>query len=186
MSCLNAWLLKRFKRRFLVMLSSFCMAVCMFISGCVTIWIEQGTTGLGWVPVVCLLMFVCSSMVGLLMIPWTMTAELFPNEIRGIGHSISFSLANILMFFAVQSYRTLLDVLGGPHAVQWFFAFVSIIGFFFGLCFLPETHGKKLSEIEAYFEKKAPVKNRINASDVYSVPTNGKEIEQMLKNKEIA
>lgn len=115
-----------------------------------------------------------------------MTAELFPTEIRGIGHSISFSLANILMFLAVQSYRTLLDVLGGAHAVQWFFSFVSILGFFFGLCFLPETHGKKLSEIEAYFEKKSPAKNRINESDVYNVTTNAKEIEQMLKKKEIA
>lgn len=113
-------------------------------------------------------------------------AELFPNEIRGIGHSISFSIANILMFLAVQSYRTLLDVLGGAHAVQWFFAFMSIVGFFFGLCFLPETHNKKLSEIEAYFEKKTPARNRVIASDVYNVSTSAKEIEQMIKNKENA
>lgn len=168
------------------MLSSVCMAACMFISGAVTIWIEKGAEELKWVPVVCLLAFVCASMVGLLMIPWTMTAELFPMEIRGIGHTIAFSMANILMFLAVQSYRTLLDVLGGAHAVQWFFSFVSIIGFFFGLCFLPETHGKKLSEIEAYFEKKSPTNNRVVASDVYSVTTNGKEVEQMLRRKEIA
>jgi hypothetical protein len=75
MSCLNAFLLKRFKRRFLVMLSSFCMAVCMFISGSCTIWIREGATYLVWVPVVCLLLFVCSSMIGLLMIPWTMTVS---------------------------------------------------------------------------------------------------------------
>lgn len=91
------------------------------------------------------------------------------------------------MFLAVQSYRTLLSVLGGAHAVQWFFAFVSIIGFFYALCFLPETHGKKLSEIEAYFEgKKSPATNRVVASDIYSVPTNEKEVERMLKSKEIA
>lgn len=158
----------------------------MFISGAVTIWIKEGAQNLSWVPVLCLLLFVCSSMTGLLMIPWTLTAELFPMEIRSIGHSLAFAIANILMFLAVQSYRTLLDVLGGPHAVQWFFSFVSILGFFFGLCFLPETHGKKLSEIEAYFEKKTPAKNRVIASDIYSVPTNEKEIEQMLKSKEIA
>lgn len=162
------------------------MAVCMFVSGSVTVWIQQGATQLSWVPVVCLLLFVCSSMIGLLMIPWTLTAELFPMEIRSIGNSLAYSIANILMFLAVQSYRTLLDVLGGPHAVQWFFSFMSIVGFFFGLCILPETHGKKLSEIQAYFEKKTPAKNRVIASDVYSVPTSDKEIEQMLKNKEIA
>ena len=186
MSLLNAWLLKRFKRRLLVMVSSLCMAVCMFISGAVTIWIREGAEELNWVPIVCLLLFVCSSMIGLLTIPWTMTAELFPNEIRGIAHSIAFSMANVLMFFAVQSYRTLLDVLGGPHAVQWFFAVVSICGFFFALIFLPETHGKKLSEIEAYFQpkEKVPVKNRKDPRDIYSVSASSKESEVMLKKKE--
>lgn len=168
------------------MVSTLFMAIFMFISGASTIWIKQGATYLSWVPVVCLLLFVCASMVGLLMIPWTMTAELFPTAIRGIGHTLSFSIANILMFAAVQSYRTLLNVLGGAHAVQWFFSCVSIVGFFFALFILPETHGKKLSEIEAYFEGKSPTRNRAVASDVYSV-TNGKmEAEQMLKNKETA
>lgn len=162
------------------------MAVFMFISGAVTIWIEEGAKEMRLVPVVCLLFFVCSSMIGLLSIPWTLTAEMYPNSIRSIGHSITFSLANILMFIAVQSYRPLLSILGGSHAVQWFFAFFSILGFFFGLFFLPETHGKKLSEIEAYFEKKSPSKNRVNASDIYSVSANSKEIEQMLKRKDTA
>lgn len=63
------------------------------------------TTTHNWVPVVCLLFYVCASMVGLLTIPWTMTAELFPTEIRGLGHSLSYSMANFLMFCAVQSYR---------------------------------------------------------------------------------
>jgi MFS family permease len=123
-------------------------------------------------------------MIGLLGIPWSITAEMYPQTIRSIGHSISFSLANILMFAAVQCYRPLLYILGGPHAIQWFFALFSIIGFFFGLFCLPETYGKKLSEIEAYFEKKSPAKNRINASDIYSVSANNaKEMEQMLKHK---
>lgn len=42
-----------------------------------------------------------------------MTAELFPTEIRGAANSISYSIANFLMFIAVQSYRGLSDVLGG-------------------------------------------------------------------------
>lgn len=42
-----------------------------------------------------------------------MTAELFPTEIRGIAHSISYSMANLLMFAALQSYRSLQAFLGG-------------------------------------------------------------------------
>ncbi|KAG5675154.1 hypothetical protein PVAND_005080 [Polypedilum vanderplanki] len=186
MSLMNAWLLRRFKRRFLIMVSTFFMASFMFISGSVTIWIEEGAKELKVVPVICLLGFVCSSMIGLLSIPWTLTAEMFPTSIRSAGHSISFSIANILMFVAVQAYRPLLYILGGPHAVQWFFALFSIIGFFFALCVLPETHGKTLAEIEMHFEKKSPAKNRVNASDIYSVSANSKEVEQMLKMKENA
>lgn len=67
------------------------------------------------VPVACLLLYVCTSMVGMLTIPWTMTAELFPTEIRGIAHSISYSLANVLMFAAVQSYLDLTALMGGTE-----------------------------------------------------------------------
>lgn len=66
---------------------------------------STGTSKADWVPVLCLLLYVCFSMIGLLTIPWTMTAELFPNEIRGVAHSISYSMANILMFIAIQVYR---------------------------------------------------------------------------------
>jgi MFS family permease len=105
MSLLNAWLLKRFKRRRLIMVSTSCMALCMFASGACTVWVKQGAKELVLFPVILLLLYVCSSMIGLLTIPWTMTAELFPNEIRGMAHSIAFSMANVLMFLAVQSYR---------------------------------------------------------------------------------
>lgn len=159
MSLLNAWLLKRFKRRPLIMVSGLGMCFVMMVSGTFTKWIKDGENSANkpseiveWVPVICLLLYVCFSMVGLLTIPWTMTAELFPDDIRGVAHSISYSMANLLMFFAIQIYRDLSDFLGGAYAIQYFFAGVSLIAFFFALIFLPETHGKKLSEIEEYFK----------------------------------
>ena len=112
-SMVNTWLLRRFKRRILCIISSLGMAACMFVSGYYTLQIKEGEEGLGWVPVVCLLLYVCTSMVGMLTIPWTMTAELFPTEIREIAHSVAYSMANILMFAAVQSYRSLTEIFGG-------------------------------------------------------------------------
>lgn len=50
--------------------------------------------------------------------------------------------------------RPLQRFLGSSYALQWFFCVVSLIGFFYGLFILPETHGKKLTEIEAGFKKK--------------------------------
>ncbi|KAL0107114.1 hypothetical protein PUN28_015566 [Cardiocondyla obscurior] len=150
-SMVNTWLLRRYKRRSLCIISSFGMALCMIVSGYFTLNIKNGDRSGYWVPVACLLLYVCTSMIGMLTIPWTMTAELFPTEIRGIAHSISFSMANLLMFAALQSYRSLQAFLGGAYAVQWFFAGVSVGAAIFVWLLLPETHGKKLSEIEEYF-----------------------------------
>ncbi|PBC27748.1 facilitated trehalose transporter Tret1 [Apis cerana] len=151
-SMVNTWLLRRYKRRLLCIISSLGMTLCMGVSGYFTYLIKNGDRSGNWVPVLCLLLYVCTSMVGMLTIPWTMTAELFPTEIRGIAHSISYSIANLLMFSALQSYRSLQDFLGGSHTVQWFFAGVSLAAVVFVWLLLPETHGKKLSEIEEYFQ----------------------------------
>lgn len=155
MSLLTVWLLKKFKRRPLIMTSSIGMAICMFVSGSTTYCLKSNIDLPKWIPVIFLLLYVCMSMIGLLTIPWTMTAELFPDDIRELAHSISYSMANILMFIAVQVYRPLQRFLGSSYALQWFFSVVSLIGFFYGLYILPETHGKKLAEIEASFMKKS-------------------------------
>ncbi|XP_017782106.1 PREDICTED: facilitated trehalose transporter Tret1-like [Nicrophorus vespilloides] len=182
MSMVNTYLLKRYHRRPLTMISCAGIALCMGVSGLFTYWINNGESTQTWVPVVLLLMYVLTSMIGLLPIPWTMTAELFPLEIRGIAHSISYSLANILMFFSLQMYRPLKSIMGGSHGIQWFFAGVAIVGMLYIFVFLPETHGKKLSQIQEYFkyntmylaEKKAPTKRKITRKDKSVEPKQGK------------
>lgn len=72
---------------------------------------------------------------------------------------ISAACGQLFSFFITNS-SDLQDYLGGAYAIQYFFAGVSIVAFFFGLLFLPETHGKKLSEIEAYFKGKSSKKTK--------------------------
>jgi SP family facilitated glucose transporter-like MFS transporter 8 len=106
------------------------------------------------VPLVGLLVYVLFSLVGFMNIPWTISAELFPAEIRGPGHSICYAIGSFSVFVGVYLYRDLLDLIGGPAYLQWFFAFSSFLGFLFGLFILPETFQKELWEIEEYFTKK--------------------------------
>lgn len=192
MSCINTYMLRTFHRRPLVIISGVGMAICMGFSGLFTYWIKEGTSTQNWVPVLLLLLYVITSMIGLLPIPWTMTAELFPIEIRGVAHSIAYSMANILMFAAVQSYWTLDDIFGGAAGVQWFFAVVSLMASTYTFIFLPETHGKKLSDITGYFvdntifigsSKKAPKKktvvSRVPKKDI--VRSNGQS-EKLMNN----
>lgn len=104
------------------------------------------------IPVFCILFYVAISVIGMLSIPWTMTAEIFPLEIRGIAQGLTFCLAHILMFFALQYYPWFKDSVGGSAMVQWFFALISVISIVYVYIFLPETHGRTLLEIEEYFE----------------------------------
>lgn len=74
-----------------------------------------------------------------------------------------------MQFFIL--FRSLSEFLGGAYAIQWFFAVVSIVGFFFALLILPETHGKKLSEIEDYFS--GAEKEKANARKTRNGPPAG-------------
>lgn len=106
---------------------------------------------MNWIPVVAILLYVVTSMMSLLSIPWTMTAELFPIEIRGLAHSIVYSSAYFIMFVSIQSYNTLMDIFNGVAGLQWFFAVTSLAGLAYAYILLPETHGVKLRDIQEYF-----------------------------------
>ncbi|CAG9814796.1 unnamed protein product [Phaedon cochleariae] len=188
MSCANTYMLRTFSRRPLVMASGLGMCLCMTFSGLFTKWVIEGSCDQTWIPVLLLLLYVVASMIGLLPIPWTMTAELYPIEIRGVANSFSYASANLIMFGAIQSFWTLESIFGGIAGVQWFFAVISILGSVYTYILLPETHGKKLSEITNYFvhntifigssknappkaQKKTAVASRVAKKDI--VKSNG-------------
>lgn len=152
MSVTSIYILKRYRRRSLIFVSSTLMACCMFVAGLWTRWIQEGTTNLKWVPVAALLFYVVASTLGMLPIPNMLIAELFPLEIRGIGYSVSYSLCCVLMFVALQSYYGMSDFFGGASNLQWFFGIICLGGAVYSFIFLPETFGMKLTDITNYFK----------------------------------
>jgi hypothetical protein len=92
------------------------------------------------------------STIGLLSIPWTMTAEMYPLEVRGVMQGATVCVAHILMFAVIKSFYWMLNVFNGTQGVQLFFGGVCLVGFVFLYLFLPETHKKTVEEITDYFE----------------------------------
>ncbi|XP_019873990.2 facilitated trehalose transporter Tret1 isoform X2 [Aethina tumida] len=152
MSMVSTVLLKKHKRRTLMFISSSGMAVCMFLSGLFTQWIQEGKTTMTWLPVACILLYVVTSIIGVLPIPNMLLAELFPLEIRGTGYSIGYSICCMIMFSALQSYYTLSNMLGGAKNLQWFFSVTCLGALVYSYIFLPETKGVKLTDINTYFK----------------------------------
>lgn len=152
MSMMNAFALKSFRRRPLVMLSFAAMSLCIFLSGFYTLWFQDKSNSLNWLPILLLLVFVLASMIGVIPIPYTMTAELFPLEIRGVAQSMSICISSFLVFVALQLHPVFYKLFYGIAGEQLFFGCICLIGLIYTYIFLPETHGKKLSEIEQYFK----------------------------------
>uniref|UniRef100_A0A1B6MDF6 Major facilitator superfamily (MFS) profile domain-containing protein n=1 Tax=Graphocephala atropunctata TaxID=36148 RepID=A0A1B6MDF6_9HEMI len=145
-------LLNKFGRRPLFIVSSTGMAIFIFISGYYTKEITEGHMEKNIIPELCVLLYVSVASFGFMSIPWTMTAELFPIEIRGMAQSLMMAVANLIMFSILKVYPFLDEMLGGAYAVEWLFASVSAASTVFIFLFLPETYNKELSEIQEYFK----------------------------------
>ncbi|XP_063922323.1 facilitated trehalose transporter Tret1-like isoform X2 [Zophobas morio] len=170
MSMINTYVQRAYGRRSLLLISCFGMSLFIVLSGLFAHWIKTGTTTMTWIPVVCLLMFVVASMIGVIPIPYTMTAELFPLEIRGVAHSVSICIASFVMFLSLQLYPVMFDLFGGISGVQYFFGGVTLVGAVYVYVFSPETQEKKLSEIEEYFRNNVVYIGKKKEKEVKRVP----------------
>ncbi|KAJ8885728.1 hypothetical protein PR048_011926 [Dryococelus australis] len=159
MSVVGTILIKNFGRKTLAVASGLGMTVAMIPGGLYEYFYSHIPTAerpLLWVPLVCVLVHVCVSMVGFLQLPWIMNGELFPLNIRGVMGGLVAALANVLIFASVKTYPNLTHGIG-MDGTLWFFAASSLLGAVFCQIFLPETQGKSLHEIEMTFNNKISI-----------------------------
>jgi len=111
------------------------------------------TPGHGWLVALGLYAFIAFYAMGPGVVVWLALSELMPTRIRSNGMSIalvgnqlvSTTLAGIFLPF-VSKY--------GYSSIFFLFAGFATVYFLVSLLFLPETKGKTLEEIEAYFERR--------------------------------
>lgn len=158
-SILTSLFSKKFGRRTLCITSGLGMSFSMFFSA-MYIYLTSSCDEEGrirevmaeqkWVLLVIVLLFVCTSCLGFVIIPWTLIGELFPISVRGVMGGTMVSVAYIMMFGMIKGYPFMLAKMGA-QGVFFFFSATSLIGASFVYVFLPETLGKSFSEIEKYF-----------------------------------
>ncbi|XP_031331084.1 facilitated trehalose transporter Tret1-like [Photinus pyralis] len=139
----------QFGRRPIMFIALLGVFLSMIMSGLYTAWIDEGTTHQTWVPLFMLNIYTIF-MVTIATISATLLGELFPGDVRGLITNITWGLNNVYTFLSIFAYPSLLSGLHGIANVQFFFAGVSALACLI-LPFLPETHMKRLSEIEAHF-----------------------------------
>lgn len=101
-----------------------------------------------------LLTYIVTSTFGFLTIPFTMIAELFSMQVKGLAAGISVSFCYFTSFVSIKMYPFLVESLGSS-TVFLIYGIISILATVFVFIILPETKGKTLEEIENLFKSRS-------------------------------
>lgn len=155
-SIFAAFLINRFGRKTLCIVSAAGMAASMLATGIYSKYYEMYPDEvkiLPLLPLICVLLNVFFCMIGMVPVPWIMTGELFPLRVRSIMAGVVMCMAQLFIFTSVKIYPDLQANLNFSGTVLLFFI-ASIISIFYAKYLLPETKNKRLEEIEEYFKSK--------------------------------
>jgi hypothetical protein len=108
----------------------------------------------GWWPILALVMYILSSTVGFLTLPWAMIGEVFPARIRGPACGVTTCLAYVFSFVILKMYPEMKHAWGN-HGLFTFYSTMAVAGTICMYLYLPETRDRTLQQIEEHFRGKA-------------------------------
>lgn len=139
----------KYDRRKPALFSSCSMTICMF--GIAAYVYNSNDESLNWLPVLLVIGFLFTSTFGLLTMSFTMVAEVYPQDVRGLASGLTTSFGFVICFLVLKLYPTMVIAVGDV-SVFIFFGIISLISVAFMYFYLPETKGKSLEEIEQMFK----------------------------------
>jgi len=135
-------------RRKLMMLGSFGLAVIYVLLGtCYFLELK------GMIVLVMVILAIATYSMSLAPITWVILSEIFPNSIRGTAMAIATTALWIACFILTYTFP-ILNRLLNASGTFWLYAGICVLGFIFIVKRLPETKGKSLEEVEAFFKNK--------------------------------
>ena len=116
-----------------------------------------GGSAAGWSTVGCVALFVASFSIGPGVVVWLALSELMPGRIRANGMAVAL-FVNQMVAFAIADVFLPWQKACGYAVVFYSLAVFAFLYFLTAAFLLPETKGKTLEEIEAYFAGKKSAK----------------------------
>jgi sugar porter (SP) family MFS transporter len=101
----------------------------------------------GWLALVCLLVYIAGFAIGLGPVFWLMISEIFPLQMRGPAMAVCTMFNWGFNFLIAYTFLTLIDALG-KAGTFWLYAFFGICAIVFFLTVVPETKDRSLEEIQ--------------------------------------
>ncbi|XP_014213486.1 facilitated trehalose transporter Tret1 isoform X2 [Copidosoma floridanum] len=101
----------------------------------------------GYVPLASFIVYVIGFSLGFGPIPWLMMGEILPSKIRGSAASVATSFNWSCTFVVTKIFEDVIHHIG-CGSTFCLFAAICLVGLVFVVCFVPETSGRSLEEIE--------------------------------------
>jgi MFS transporter, SP family, galactose:H+ symporter len=144
---LAIFLVDRLGRRALLLTGAVGMLITLTAIGTV---FAIGPSKAAYFILVCVLLYIISFAISMGPVFWLMSSEIFPNRLRGTGASLS-TVANWAANLLISiTFLSLLHVAGNALTF-WIYAFLALVTLVFVWFIVPETKGKTLEQIEAYW-----------------------------------
>src|SRR5438093_4618563 len=147
MTVIAMYLVDRAGRRPLLLIGIAGMIVTLGVLG---LSFQYSSGQLAWIAVICLMGYVASFAISLGPIFWLLIAEIYPLKIRGLaeGTASTFSCASYLI--VSLTFLTLVEKLGASSTF-FLYALASVASWLFAYYLVPETKGRTLEQIEAFW-----------------------------------
>lgn len=140
----------RLGRRFLLVGSALVMCICNIGFG-VYFYISEHKSEyldvLNWLPITSCCLYIIAFSLGLGPVPWVLCGELFNQEVKAIGSSLTGSTSWLIAFIVTKFFSNVRDLIGISSTFFIFAVFAAICTVFI-LIVVPETKGKSFNEIQ--------------------------------------
>jgi sugar porter (SP) family MFS transporter len=141
------FLVDRLGRRVLLIAGCIGMVIGLIFLGAI---FAIGPTQAGGLTLAALIVYIFSFAISMGPVFWLMSAEIFPTRVRAAGAGTC-SFANWVCNFLVSvTFLSLIGAIGRPFTF-WLYATIGILALIFCLTLVPETKGRTLEQIEAYW-----------------------------------
>ncbi|KAJ8932854.1 hypothetical protein NQ318_017799 [Aromia moschata] len=140
---------ERSGRKFLLLLSAAGMMISEAILGIYGYLKDHDhdVSSISFLPILCIILYIVMYNIGFGPIPWTITAELFPSNVKSAATSASAAICCFLAFLIAKYFKNISDTIGMGSSF-WVFSACCAISIPFCLLYVIETKGKSLQEIQ--------------------------------------
>ncbi|XP_043525601.1 solute carrier family 2, facilitated glucose transporter member 8-like [Frieseomelitta varia] len=108
---------------------------------------KSDVSGISWLPIVSLVIFIALYCIGWGPLPWTVMGEMFASNVKSKASGITVSVCWLVSFF-ITKFASDLQQVFGQYLLYWLFAVFCVLSVLFTFFILPETKGKSLQQIQ--------------------------------------